>query len=365
MQGQESEYGSGGGLGASVPAGYAAHPQEGAEAPDHRAGRLVQESLLGGFPRVLSCSNLHEQIHVYPLADEVPPTLVVRSDDVGRSFIYSKPRHTPTPPCQKGKVRCSDTLSSKAARTVQGAAMKAVQVKRPLGAMWTFSVRDEYLAEFLPSDGYNGVLRPSRTLSGEFRRVWQWVTDYCRWNGLQRPVYVYSAESTSNGERDYHPHLHVLTDLLLRRAEFTAFAAAIESAWGIGSVHMEVIRNPRRSATYLLKAVSYSVKGYESGQGRVWGQRWSVSKEIRPVEVRRVGEDRTACWELEEVASLLRDAGKERVQTPVGSVTVRGFYPRDGYGSDSVWLACGYARAELEGVIEEVMPDGSEVGNPF
>jgi hypothetical protein len=128
---------------------------------------------------------------------------------------------------------------------------------------------------------------------------------------------------------------------------------------------MEVIRNPRRSATYLLKAVSYSVKGYESGQGRVWGQRWSVSKEIRPVEVRRAHEDRSACWELEEVANLLRDTGRERVQTPFGSVTVRGFYPRHGFDFDSVWLACASARFELEGVGREVNPDGSQVGNPF
>jgi hypothetical protein len=135
--------------------------------------------------------------------------------------------------------------------------------------------------------------------------------------------------------------------MLLRRGDFLLFAEAIEEAWGIGSVHMEVIRNPRKSASYLLKAVSYSVKGYETGQGRVWGQRWSVSREIRPIEVRRAHEDRSACWELEEIAARLRDTGRESVKTPFGMVTVRGFYPARDFDAESVWLACASARAEL------------------
>lgn len=324
----------------------------GGEAPLDRGGTgSAQGSLWDGFSRVLSCSNLHECIYAIPHADEVPPTLVIRSDDVGRYFVYSRPRHTPKPPCQTGKVRCSDALSSKAARVIQGAALKAVQLNRPLRAMWTLSIATPYLDDFLPADGFDGVQKPLKSLSGEFRRLWQWVTDYCRRNGLQRPVYVYSAESKSDGVRDYHPHLHVLTDLLFRREDFVLFAEAIEHAWGIGSVHMEVIRNPRKSASYLLKAVSYSVKGYESGQGRVWGQRWSVSKEIRPVEVRRPREDGSACWELEEVAMLLRESGVDKVKTPFGSVTVRGYYPSREFDAESVWLACAYARAEL-GVFE-------------
>jgi hypothetical protein len=240
-----------------------------------------------------------------------------------------------------------------------------VKIGKPLRAMWTFTVADEHLAGFLPADGYDGSLKPCKTLGAEFHRFQRWLAYYCETNGHKPPVYLWSIESVSSGERDYHPHLCCLTSLVLKRGEFREFAPLAEAAFGIGSVHMEVIHNANKAASYLLKAVKYSIKGHEGNQGRVWGQRWAVSSAIRPVEVRESADDRSACWELEEVASLLRDVGRERVQTPFGSVTVRGFYPRDGFGSDSVWLACAYARGELEGVAEGVLHDASEVGDPF
>lgn len=324
------------------------------------------ESGTEGFPRVLSCSILHDEIGTdyarwdVHLSNLPSPVLRHRFDDVGRAFVYSPPRFAPSPPSMKGHVHRTDVLSSRGARAIQGAALKAVQVGKPFRAMWTLSVSDDYLSEFLPSDGYDGSQKPLRTLSDEFRRLRQWIADYCRSNGHKPPVYAYSAESKSDGQRDYHPHLHLLTSLVLKRTEFQVFTSLVEAAWGMGSVHMEIIRKPDKAATYLLKAVAYSVKGYEVGQGRVWGRRWSVSREVRAVEERvTVEQSETFAVMLEEVAYLLRECGKERVQTPYGSVTVRGFYPRDGHGSDYAPLAIMLARSELEGVIEEVMRDAS------
>jgi hypothetical protein len=220
--------------------------------------------------------------------------------------------------------------------------------------MWTFSVTDEYLSEFLPADGYDGVLRPHKTLGGEFHRFQRWLSKYCLANGHEAPVYAWSIESISSGEREYHPHLCCLISLVLRRDEFYSFIPLAEAAYGLGGIHMTVLNHPRGAATYLLKAVKYTVKGQDGNQGRVWGQRWAVSSAIRPVEVREASEDRSACWELEEVASLMRECGRGSIKTDFGSVTVRGFYPARGFGADDVWLACAAARSELAPMLEAV-----------
>lgn len=326
-------------------------PQGVAQAPVGGGGDWLQGSLLGAPPRVLSCSRLHDETSSEPATwygpDEVAAALVKRSDDVGRVFVYSRPRTMPNPPSQKGRVYRTDSLSTKGARAIQGAATKAVQIGQPFRAIWQPTIAPEYLAEFLPSDGYDGSEKPHRTLSAEFRRFWQWVTDYCAANGHKRPVYAYSCESKSDGGRDYHPHMHILTSLVLRRGEWERFKVAAEAAWGLGSIHMEVIRQPEAAARYLLKAVSYSVKGTDGDQGRVWGRRWSVSREVRAIETRTEVGTSDEAYALEEVAWELREQGKERVKTPVGCVTVRGFYPNPGYGHEHLWIAVAQARAEL------------------
>lgn len=354
-------------------AGTPASPLAGGEAaagakPDggsraELAPDLVQLPLegIGGSPRVLSCSILHPDLAgdftVNPSVGFAgsdggigePPTVSVRSDDVGRSFVYSKPRRRPTPPLQTGKVRVTDSLSPKGARVVQGAALKAVQVGKPFRAMWTFSVSDDFLADFLPADGFDGVCQPVRSLSAEFRRFWHIVTQYCERNGLERPVYAFAGESESSGIRDYHPHLHLLTSVVVRRTEFAEFASFIESAWGLGSVHMEVIHRPSNAAKYLLKGARYCVKGADGKQGRVWGQRWSCSREVRPVETRvDIDSSESDALEFELLAQEMRAAGIERVKTPLGAVTVRGFYPHDGVSAQCLGLAVAMARGEIE-----------------
>jgi hypothetical protein len=226
--------------------------------------------------------------------------------------------------------------------------------------MWSPTVRDEFLGDFLPADGFEGVEKPVRTLSAEFRRFWQWVTDYCARNGHPRPVYAYACESKSDGARAYHPHLHVLTSLVLPRAVWRSFAAEAEAAWGLGSVHMEVIKRPRNAATYLLKAAEYSVKGASGEQGRVWGRRWSCSRDVRPDETRApLPESGSDALSLEDAANLLRDLGRESIRTPFGSVTVRGFYPAEGFLPADVWLAVAAARTDLMRELQEVRADAA------
>lgn len=332
-------------------------------------GEVVQGALFGGSPRVLSCSRLRDanagSDTVFFGEIGVSPGLVVRSDDVGRSFVYSRPRLAPVAPSQKGRVYRTDYLSSKGARVIQGASLKAVQIGQPFRAIWQPTVSEEFVSEFLPADGVDGVQKPCRTLSDEFRRFWHWVTDYCAVNGHKRPVYAYTCESKSDGDRDYHPHIHVLTSLVMCRDEFEEFAPLAEAAWGLGSVHMEVIKRPKNAGAYLLKAARYSVKGTISDQGRVWGRRWSVSRAVRPVERRdEVPLSGGDAYELEACADLLRDLRKQSARTPFGNVTVRGFYPGEGFSAESLWLAVAYARTELEQRAGEVIAD-AEMDSSF
>lgn len=257
-------------------------------------------------------------------------------------------------------MQYSDFLSSRAARTLQGGALKAVQIGKPFKAIWQPTVTDEYLADFLPTDGYNGAQKPLRTLSGELRRFWELVVCWSERHGYGTPVMEWAGESKSDGLRDYHPHPHLLTSLAVPKRAFPELCEYVEAAWGLGSVHMEIIRQPANASKYLLKAVQYSVKGAQEGQGRVWGRRWGISRELRVVEVRdEVQGSEGDALRLEEVASMLRELGMGRVQTPFGAVTPRGFYPSDGHGCDSIFLAVLWAREELRGVIEEVMRNAS------
>jgi len=259
----------------------------------------------------------------------------------------------------------TDHLSPKGARAIQGASLKAAQIGQPFRAIWQPTVSEGFLSEFLPADGVDGVQKPCRTLSGEFRRFWQWVTDYCAVNGHKRPVYAYTCESKSDGDRDYHPHIHVLTSLVMCRDEFQEFSPLAEAAWGLGSVHMEVIKRPKNAGAYLLKAARYSVKGTVSDQGRVWGRRWSVSRAVRPIERRdEIPLSGGDAYGLEACADLLRDLRKQSARTPFGNVTVRGFYPGEGFSADSLWLAVAYARTELEQLAGEVIAD-AEMDSSF
>jgi len=297
------------------------------------------------------------KVHEIPLgiysADE--PTIATRTDGGYVSdFIYATPMHRVTPPPPESRKGYSDALSSKGARAIQAAAQIALERGTPFQAMWVFSVTDEYLPAFLPPDGYDGSGTPRLTMSGELRRFNSHLLLYCQRNGLHRPEYAWVGESKSDGERLYHPHPHYLTTLAVRRSEFEVFSSDIERLWGLGSVHMTVLRNRHHASKYLLKGVGYSVKGTDGSQGRVWGRRWGISKALKHREERIIHPDSVvASGAVVEVANYLRALGLDHVQTPYGTFTVRGFYPEDGITWRQVTMARSIAVATLDEVSSE------------
>jgi len=214
--------------------------------------------------------------------------------------------------------------------------------------MWVFSVDDAAIGKFRPADAGDLKAKPENTLSGEMRRFWNAMRQECRRNGWPVPEYAWAAESKSSGERDYHPHVHCLTTLVVLRKDFEELTTTAERIWGHGSVHMATLRKPRNAAAYCLKGVSYSTKGTSEGQGRVWGRRYGVSKALRHHEVRTAHEvSEVAADAVREVADALRALEQVAVKTAYGTFTRRGFYPHEGATWEQVPLAARIALAKL------------------
>jgi hypothetical protein len=328
------------------------------------AGAVLLESSLARYCEQNSWSKESETAPFW--AEEMagrPPLLVSTRTDGGilEDFIYSAPRFKPTPPPPESRKGYSSRLSSKGARSIQAAAEIAWLQGTPFVAMWTFTVSDAHLADFLPADGYNGVGRPAKTVGSELRRFMRQIRQLCRRREWDVPEYAWAGESKSSGERDYHPHPHMLVTLLVKHSDFGEFAATAERLWGLGLVHMEPLRKPRNAAAYCLKGVSYSVKGLDGEQGRVWGRRYGVSRALRHNEERiaHVGSE-AASDAVVEVAQRLRALDVVAVRTAYGAFTRRGFYPAPGVTWRQVSLAASIALAMLRRQSDEE----SRVGDP-
>ena len=78
-----------------------------------------------------------------------------------------------------------------------------------------------------------------------------------------------------------NPHVHVLLDWGVPFKQFKEWAAWIESTWGKGYAKLEKLKKPKSAAAYMAKAAGYIRKGANGEQGRVRGNRYSISKEAR------------------------------------------------------------------------------------
>lgn len=293
------------------------------------------------------------------------PSVATRSDGgVLPGFIYAAPRSRPIPPDPSTRKGYSSALPSKGARSIQAAAQIAHRSGNPLRAMWVFSINDDNLPDFIPPDGIDGSGKPpAKTLSGELRRFFRGLNSYCRTHNLPHPEYAWAAESASSGERLYHPHVHCLINLLCSFSDFQDFSTDIEHLWGLGSVHMTKLRKPKNASAYCLKGVSYSVKGSDGNQGRIWGRRYGISRALRHKEIRTPHEDSgSAALAIVEVADRLREYDLPAIRTAYGCFTPRGFYPNQGCTWRQVPLARGVALA----LIEEVRPNAKmDQAEPF
>ncbi len=198
------------------------------------------------------------------------PDLRVRTDDVGRAFLY-RPLigDAFTAPDPVRGPRRTERLTPRAVRQMKGAAIKAHNLGRPLRTFVTFTVRAESRPAFLTGE---------LVLGREVKRTLNALNEWLRRRDRGSIVYIWAAEN-KNG---YNPHVHMLTDYRVPRSQFEAFATHLEALWGHGFAHIERVRKPESAGRYLLKALGYTMKGADEDQGTVIGNRYGISREILP-----------------------------------------------------------------------------------
>ncbi|MDZ4178790.1 MAG: hypothetical protein U1E29_06115 [Coriobacteriia bacterium] len=175
-------------------------------------------------------------------------------------------------------------MTRRAARKVKGAALNAHELGFGLVTFMTFTCA--------PGDRKR-VARGELVLGREMRRVLNAMQQRFRREGQSVFVYVWVAENPRND----NPHVHLLTNLRVPRAEFDALAEWIEALWGHGWVKIERIKKSERAGHYILKAVGYSAKGTDGGQGTVRGNRYGISRNIATDETTFDVSDREAAAE--------------------------------------------------------------------
>ncbi len=248
-------------------------------------------------PRLVINSNKSTQEH-YPLTAEIH----VRHDDVGRMFAYL-PRLVPLdqkPPEQGRPI--TTRLSARGTRHIKGAALKAGDLGLPLKAFWTFTFAPEARAQIA-----DGSLR----MSAEMKRIINVIRQKLRRGGVSgEVVFIWVAENPS----DDNPHVHLLTNLLVRKSEFESFTRWVEERWGHGTVHLERIRNAKASGYYMLKAVGYTTKGDDESQGEVYGRRYGISRMIQPKEEKAivdVTDEYAECLGIMQAILAQREPGEQ------------------------------------------------------
>lgn len=198
------------------------------------------------------------------------PDLRLRTDDVGRAFLYEPivgdSINVPEPCTGQ---RSTKRLTPRAVRNIKGAAIKAHHLGLGLCTFITFTVAPEHREAFASGD---------LVLGTEMKRVLNAFSEWLRRRGRERLVYIWVAENKDNG----NPHVHLLTNYRVPRTEFDAFCRHVESLWGFGFAHIEKVKKPEQAGRYIMKALGYAMKGADDDQGTVIGNRYGIARAILP-----------------------------------------------------------------------------------
>jgi hypothetical protein len=152
-----------------------------------------------------------------------------------------------------------------------------------------------------------GVANGDVVLGTEVRRALNALAEWHRRRGGVEHSYVWVAENPGES----NPHVHLLSSITVPRSDFDRFAGQVEGLWGHGWVKIERLRQPLTAGHYILKAARYFSKGSESDQGRVYGNRYGISRNIRPVyEVRSLGASEDAAAGLRILQDELDEEGE-------------------------------------------------------
>ncbi|ATX79957.1 hypothetical protein Ga0123461_1543 [Mariprofundus aestuarium] len=178
--------------------------------------------------------------------------------------------HRPPPPDNSGS-RITTCLSRRGAKSIRGAVYLA---GRDHGGMGTF------ITVTFDLEARERLASGETTIGAEISRFLDaWRSRY-RKKGKKQPLFIWVAENPN----DSNPHVHILTNDKVEYRHFRMWARGLEKLWGNGMVHLEKIKYAKAAGRYLMKAVGYLAKGTDGNQGSVVGQRYGVSRDLKPKE---------------------------------------------------------------------------------
>lgn len=189
-------------------------------------------------------------------------------DDIGRGFLSLPVFGEPVAPPPMYGARVTSHLTQHAVRQIKGAAIKAHMLGLGLETFVTFT---------LGGESRKAIAEGGLVLGHEIRRTLNGVQERFRREGYEDFAYIWVAENPA----EVNPHVHMPTNHTVPRSEFQKFTKWFESLWGHGFAHVERIRKPEAAGLYILKAVGYSAKGSDGGQGLIYGNRYGISQNIR------------------------------------------------------------------------------------
>ncbi len=199
--------------------------------------------------------------------------LKVKHNSAGEVSITlpTNPQLDRPPPPDNSGTRITTELSKRGAKSIRGAVYLA---DRDHGGMVTFitATFDLETRERLTSG--------DTTIGAEVRRfIDAWRSRY-RKKGKKQPLFIWVAENPNNS----NPHVHILTNIKVEYRHFRRWASGLEKLWGNGMVHLEKMKYPKAAGRYLMKSIGYLAKGTNGSQGSVVGQRYGVSRDLKPKE---------------------------------------------------------------------------------
>ncbi|WP_018691984.1 rolling circle replication-associated protein [Algicola sagamiensis] len=114
--------------------------------------------------------------------------------------------------------------------------------------------------------------------------------------------YIWVAEAPENEKGESNPHCHILMRWKVEPKYFYQWAYRIERLWSHGFAKIERIRNENAAGSYILKAVGYTTKGNEEGQGKIYGNRYNISQPARAP-----GWENIASYETQHMLSIIAE----------------------------------------------------------
>jgi len=211
--------------------------------------------------------------HIVSVDQFVATHLKVKHNSAGEVSITlpTNPQLDRPPPPDNSGSRITAELSRRGAKTIRGAVYLA---DRDHGGMRTFATAtfNEQARERLASR--------ETTIGAETKRfIDAWRSRY-RKRGKKPPLFIWVAENPNES----NPHVHILTNDKIEYRHFRMWARGLEKLWGNGTVHLEKMKYPKAAGRYLMKSIGYLAKGTNGSQGSVVGQRYGVSRDLKPKE---------------------------------------------------------------------------------